>query len=267
MAETAVQSELDAATRDAVRDLILVLADSKRLLGMRYAEWILGAPELEAGIACASMAQDEWGHGRLLYALLKEFGEDVDRIEHGRDPDEYRNLAALDRSPESWAGLIALNVLADGALAVQLEALRDSAWLPLRQRVGKLLDEEVFHAAHGAAWWRRYASANDASRQALHDAVQLYAPGVLAWFGPDGPHARTLLGASIADGAGSTLRERFLERIAPLIAHASLGDLFTSIEPDFANFDEISRRPPGSAPDDPTIEKIRGDKNRAFLMD
>jgi 1,2-phenylacetyl-CoA epoxidase catalytic subunit len=64
--------------RAAVRDLVLVLADSKRMLGMRYGQWILGAPELEAGIACASMAQDEWGHGRLLYALLRDFGEDVD---------------------------------------------------------------------------------------------------------------------------------------------------------------------------------------------
>src|SRR5688500_4536109 len=81
---------------DSTHDLILVLADTKRLLGMRYAEWILGAPALEAGIACASMAQDEWGHGRLLYALLKEFGADVDGLEHGRQAPQYRNLELLD---------------------------------------------------------------------------------------------------------------------------------------------------------------------------
>ena len=267
MPETTTQVELDEATRAAVRDLILILADSKRLLGMRYAEWILGAPELEAGIACASMAQDEWGHGRLLYALLKDFGEDVDRIEHGRSPGEYCNVGALDLTPESWAELVALNVLVDGALTVQLEALRDSTYVPLRQRVAKLLEEEIFHAAHGAAWWKRFASAGPSARTALHDAVGRYAPLVLEWFGPDGARARMLLDASVADGAGSTLRERFLERIAPLIAHAELGDLFTSIEPDFAQFDEITRRNGSSAPDGATIEKIRGDRNRAFLMD
>ena len=85
-----------------MRDLILVLADTKRLLGTRYAEWILGAPELETGIACASMAQDEWGHARLLYALLKEFGAEVDQLEHGREPHEYRNLQLLDQAPASW---------------------------------------------------------------------------------------------------------------------------------------------------------------------
>jgi phenylacetate-CoA oxygenase PaaI subunit len=266
-ATAATPAELGDTARAALRDLILVLADSKRLLGMRYAEWILGAPELEAGIACASMAQDEWGHGRLLYALLKDFGDDVDHIEHGRQPEEYRNMAALDRAPDSWAELVVLNVLADGALSVQLEALRESAHQPLRQRVAKLLEEETFHAAHGTAWWKRFAAGGDAARQALHDAVQHYAPIVLAWFGPDGPAARALLDASIADGAGSTLRERFLERIAPLIALAELGRLFTSNEPDFSDFDAAARRARGSAPDAATIERIRGDRNRAFLMD
>ena len=56
MATTVEAAGLTAAAR-AVR-LILVLADSKRLLGMRYGQWILGA-----GLgcdACAAMAQDEW---------------------------------------------------------------------------------------------------------------------------------------------------------------------------------------------------------------
>jgi len=35
-------TELTAEAQEAVRALILVLADSKRLLGMRYAEWIEG---------------------------------------------------------------------------------------------------------------------------------------------------------------------------------------------------------------------------------
>lgn len=267
MAATTTATGLDERTQTAVRDLILVLADSKRLLGMRYAEWILGAPELEAGIACASMAQDEWGHGRLLYALLKEFGDEVDRIEHGREAAEYRSMAALDRAPDSWVELVAMNVLCDGALTVQLEAVRDSAWQPLRQRVGKLLEEESFHAAHGAAWWRRFAHAGDDARRALHEAVGRYAADVLAWFGPDGPHARTLLNASIADGAGSTLRKRFLERIAPLVSIADLGDLFTRIEPTFEAFDDATRRAGGTGPDAETIRRIRGDRNRAFLMD
>src|SRR5690606_27029959 len=119
-------------------DLLLVLADSKRLLGTRYAGWMLGAPELEGGIALASMAQDEWGHGRLLYALLRDFDEDVTHIEHGREPTEYRNIETLDEAPEDWAALVAINILVDTAITVQLEALRASSHAAARQRIEKM---------------------------------------------------------------------------------------------------------------------------------
>jgi ring-1,2-phenylacetyl-CoA epoxidase subunit PaaC len=263
--EAARAAELSPEVRDAVRDLILVLADSKRLLGMRYGQWILGAPELEAGIACASMAQDEWGHGRLLYALLRDFGEDTDRIEHGRDPDAYRNIDALDAEPQSWPELVAINALVDTALTIQLEALVQSVYVPLRQRVQKLVEEESFHEAHGTAWVRRIAAAGESGAQQMHDAVARTLPAALRWFGPDSGAVRTLQEASITDAAGSDLRRRYLERIAPMLQAAGAESI--SMEPDFADFNEATRRGSGSRPDARTIEQVRGDKNRAFLMD
>jgi phenylacetate-CoA oxygenase PaaI subunit len=250
----------------AVRDLILALADSKRLLGTRYAGWILGAPELEAGIACASMAQDEWGHGRLLYALLKEFGDDIGRIEHEREPAEYASMDALDDAPAHWPGLVALNVLADGALSTQIEALRQSSHTPLRQRVEKLLEEERFHAAHGAAWFRRLANAGDRPREVLAAAVRSALPGVLAWFGPDSERARSLVDAGVVDAAGSTLRARFADRVAPLLQEIGVqaGDVAPST---FAAFDEARRRSGSAGPDPAVIAQVRGDRNRVFLMD
>jgi ring-1,2-phenylacetyl-CoA epoxidase subunit PaaC len=260
-------SDLAPAVHDAVRDLVLVLADSKRLLGMRYGQWILGAPELEAGIACASMAQDEWGHARLLYALLRDFGEDVDGLEHGRAAGEYRSIDALDVEPASWPELVAVNAFIDTALTIQLEALRGSAYLPLRQRVQKLLEEETFHAAHGMAWFRRIAAAGEAGHDAMRSATFDLLPAVLRWFGPDSARGRTLHDASIVDASGSGLRNRFLQRVAPLLRlvgdHSSLLDL----EAGFDGFDERTRRGTGSAPDERTIEQIRGDRNRAFLLD
>ena len=267
MSTRAVEPELTADVRAAVRDLILVLADSKRLLGMRYAGWILGAPELEAGIACASMAQDEWGHGRLLYALLRDFGDDVDRLEHGRQPHEYRNMELLDRAPESWAEFVALNALADAALSVQFEALRQSSYSPIRQRVEKLLEEEHFHAAHARAWFRRLAHGGAGARAAIHDAMSAFLPSLLRWFGDDTRRARALVEASVVDATGSTLRARFVERIAPLLREIEAGDAVQNIEPVFTDFDETTRRSAGTAPDAHTIAQVRGDLNRAFLMD
>jgi ring-1,2-phenylacetyl-CoA epoxidase subunit PaaC len=236
-------------TGTSVRDLILNLADSKRLLGTRYAEWILGAPELETGIACASMAQDEWGHARLLYALLKDFGEDVERLEHGREAPEYRNIEVLDRTPESWAEFVVLNALVDAALTVQLEALTNSEHAPLRQRVGKLIDEEYFHAAHGLAWANRLGTTTE-GRSALAGAVNAAYPIVARWFG----------------SSGAALREAWAKRVAPVLAAAGRAES-ANATPDFTGFNESTRRVSAAGPDAATIARVRGDKNRAFLMD
>ena len=249
---------------DSTRDLILILADTKRLLGMRYAEWILGAPALEAGIACASMAQDEWGHGRLLYALLKEFGEDVEKLEHGREADGYRNIELLDESPKSWPELVVINALVDTALSVQLDALRESEHMPLRQRVGKILDEEDFHAQHGAAWLRRIAGSPD-GKQEIKAALDRVLPVLLRWFGPESDQSRTMLENGIVNGNPAELRRRFIERIAPLLGAAE--EVVDEIEPEFNGFNESTRRSHNRGPDAATIARIRGDKNRAFLMD
>lgn len=265
MQEAAKAADLRDDVRTAVRDLILVLADSKRLLGMRYGQWLLGAPELEAGIACASMAQDEWGHGRLLYALLRDFGEDTEGIEHGRDAADYCSMEVLDTEPRSWPELVAVNALVDTALTVQLEALSAAAYVPLRQRVQKLVDEETFHEAHGAAWLNRLAGGGPEAMSQMRNATTALLPGVLRWFGPDDETSRLLQDASMSNGSGSDLRRRFLERVAPLLQ--AVGADAVPLEPDFSNFDNRRRRGDASAPDARTIEQVRGDRNRAFLMD
>jgi len=263
---TDVERELSPETRAAVRDLVLVLADSKRLLGMRYAGWILGAPELEAGIACASMAQDEWGHGRLLYALLREFGDDVDRIEHGREPESYRNIEVLDEPPASWPGLVAINAFVDTAFTIQFEAMAASSWLPMRQRVGKMLEEERFHEAHGTAWFRRLARSS-AGRAALSGEAIATLPVIMRWFGSDSGRAATLRTEGVVSLTGSALRQRFRERIQPLLVEIDAGDGPPAIPPSFTGFDESSRRMTRRGPDVRTLEQIRGDRNRVFLMD
>ena len=246
-----------------VRDLVLVLADTKRLLGYRYAEWMLGAPELETGIACSSMAQDEWGHARLLYALMKGFDEDPEVLEHGRDPGAYRSMEVLDEPAATWPEAVALMALADVAVTVQFEALSGSSYEPLRQRVEKVVEEERFHVAHGRAWFSRLAGGTDASREALRDAVDGVLEPALAWFGPDSRRAASLVDAGVVDAAGGELRSRFLERVSDLLDEVGVepGD------PELDGFDEARRRRTGGGPDEETIRKIRGDRNRAFLMD
>lgn len=266
MSETDIQSpdELSADLREALHDLILCLADSKRIMGIRYADWVLGAPELEASIAASSLAQDEWGHSRILYAMLKDFGTDPEKVEHERTPAEYRNVEAVDRPLETWPEFVVTNAVVDGALTIQLEALRESRYASLRQRMQKQLEEERFHEGHGIAWLKRLGAASDASRQAVQDALDDRWSAVLHWFGPDDFGADGVA-ENLWGGTGGELRERFTNRIAPRLQKCGLQVPETEL--DFTGWDESARRKTRDGPDEDAVARARGDKNRSMLLD
>jgi 1,2-phenylacetyl-CoA epoxidase catalytic subunit len=177
-------AELADDARDALRSLILSLADSKRVLGLRYSDRMLGAPTLEAGIAASSMAQDEWGHARLTYAMLGDFGDDPKVLEHERPAAEYRSHPALDAGFGSWADFIACILLIDTALAVQYGALAESRYVPAHNRVQKMLDEERFHFQYAAGWVRRIAAVPEL-REELAASLERYLGPALLWLGDD----------------------------------------------------------------------------------
>src|SRR5919109_1008978 len=74
-ADLAQAHTLDAALQGPMFALLSSLADNKYVLGRRYAEWCTGAPMLESAVAAAAMAQDELGHARSFYPLLRGFPE------------------------------------------------------------------------------------------------------------------------------------------------------------------------------------------------
>jgi phenylacetate-CoA oxygenase PaaI subunit len=262
-------------SREDLAALLLSLADNKRLLGMRYSEWLLGAPTLEAGIACSAMAQDEWGHARILYAMLKDFGEDPGRLEHRREAGEYLNSELLDEPPAEWTGLVALNFLLDAALSVQFESLRDSRFEPLHYKVRKVLEEERFHFEHGRGWVARMTQ-TPAGREALEEALTPAWRSCLRWFGaPDGGLVVRLADAGFSDAGPDELRARWLERTGPIVQEAGLGLVgrdedgawSSTVEPDWADWDGSRRRSGAGGLNAETLAGVRGDKNRAMLMD
>jgi phenylacetate-CoA oxygenase PaaI subunit len=261
--------------REDLAALLLSLADNKRLLGMRYSEWLLGAPTLEAGIACSAMAQDEWGHSRILYAMLKDFGMEPGRLEHEREAHEYLNSELLDDPPVEWQGLVALNFLLDTALSAQFESLKDSRFEPLHYKVRKVLEEERFHFEHGRGWVARMAQ-TPAGRQAMTEALAPAWASCLRWFGaPDGELIGRLAAAGICDAGSDELRSRWLGRVGPLVHEAGLGlarregggEWQSAAEPDWAGWDDSRRRCGEGSLNAETLASVRGDKNRAMLMD
>jgi ring-1,2-phenylacetyl-CoA epoxidase subunit PaaC len=270
------EASLPAEAKRHLRDLLLVLADNKRMLGIRYSDCMLGSPSLETGIAASSMAQDEWGHGRLTYALLADFGDEPKHLEHERESGEYTSIEFLDDPFPGWSQMIAAALLFDTALTVQYEALRESAYAPVRQRVQKLLDEELLHFQYAAGWANRLAHSQlaDDFRRSL--AVML--PACLRWFGPpDWKAAESLVAAGACSGDPDELRRRYLERLWPTLSHASLAAALELSEGadgvayggdlSWEGWDEVKRRSAAGGPDPETLSRVRGDLNRAMLLE
>lgn len=253
---------LDLESRVALRRLILTLADSKRLMGIRYSDWLLGAPSIETGIAASSMAQDEWGHARLLYAMLKDLDLDPLTFEHDRPAGEYASVGALDAPFRDWAAVVAAMVVVDGGLSAMLRAFAGGAYEAARGRVPKMLAEEEFHASLATAWYRRLAGASHEARTLLTDATEKMLPPVIAWLGTADAPDEAIVAAGVIAPADARL-DLFRKAVGELLAEAGVDIAATRGATDW---DESRGRTTG-APDEEAVERARGDRNRALFVE
>lgn len=253
---------LDDAGRDALRRLIVTLADSKRILGIRYSDWVLGAPSLETGISTSSMTQDEWGHARLLYSMLKALGIDPSPVEHDRSGDDFASLAALDHEQTDWAGLVALMMLADGALSTVLRSFAAGSFEQARNRVPKMLAEEEYHASLAVAWYRRLAETEGDARALLTAATESMLPALLAWVAADDAPMQAMVAAGVIGSSDDRLTA-FRDDVRDAVALVGID--VDAMEPTM-ELDSARGRTAGR-PDEEAVERARGDRNRALLVE
>jgi 1,2-phenylacetyl-CoA epoxidase catalytic subunit len=181
MSGTATDGAIETAARATMVSLVASLADSKAALGRRYAEWAVSAPTLESAVAAAAMAQDELGHARSTYPVLKALGEEAgdQGLNGGR-----RRMALLDDELPDWTAFVAANVLVDGILTTFVAACADSCLTPMAQRARKILQEEGSHRVHAEAWAKRLCRTGDAERAALVARLQEAWSHAGRWPGP-----------------------------------------------------------------------------------
>ena len=147
------------ATRAALAELLLTMADDEFVSGFTDSEWTGIAPLLEEDVAISSIAQDELGHARALYQLLADVvddGRDEDALAYDREPDEYRHARLLDHARGDWADTIARRFLYELADEARLASI-GPAYRPLADLVEKLKREERYHRMHVLAWIDRLA--------------------------------------------------------------------------------------------------------------
>ena len=238
-ADLAMVNTLDPSLREPMYALLSSLADNKYVLGRRYAEWCTGAPMLESAVAAAAMAQDELGHARSFYPLLRGFPsalETVQMEDKGWQRRPTNAMSCLDRSFASWSEFLAANLLVDTAFTTLLSAALSSSYEPLRQRAAKIIQEEAGHWVHGAGWVRRAPAHLSSALGAVWDDA-------FTWFGQaDDPVFAPLAAAGVLSDNPEGLRRKLRARLEPLLDEAEVGEpLFTRQLP-WARWDAHTRR-------------------------
>jgi ring-1,2-phenylacetyl-CoA epoxidase subunit PaaC len=227
--------------------LVLSLADNKQLLGLRYAEWAIRAPSLEADIAAAAMGLDDIGHSRVLLGCLEPLGEDPRGSERESDAAAYLNLPYFDEPWTAWGQFVAANAVLDTAFTVMIQAMVDGEVEVLQTRLRKMLMEERYHFLHGRSWLRAGIPSEPLER-AWQEAIE--------WFGPpDGDAAQLHHQGRLAAGPAELLArlEERLETRAP------------GFQADWTGWDPRRRRRRAGAIDGRTFEMLRGLEERKFM--
>jgi 1,2-phenylacetyl-CoA epoxidase catalytic subunit len=219
--------------------LIRSLADNKAALGRRYAEWAVSAPTLESAVAAAAMAQDELGHARATYPVLKALGTEIG--DEGLDGAGNR-LALLDAELPDWTAFIAANLLVDGVLTTFVAACVDSSLTQMAQRARKILQEEGSHRVHAEAWAKRLCRAGERERDALLSRLHQTWEHAGRWTGPaDDAGYRAALDAGLVHRDPTYQREQVRSWLVDLLAGE--GVAFALDEPeDWSAWDPTTRR-------------------------
>ena len=230
----------EAATA-AMAGLVASLADNKAALGRRYAEWAVSAPTLESAVAAAAMAQDELGHARSTYPVLKALGAEVSDEETGVEGGP-RRLALLDDQLPDWTAFIAANLLVDGVLTTFVAACADSSVTQMAQRARKILQEEGSHRVHAEAWARRLCRSGSAERDALVARLRETWEHAGRWTGPaDDPGFRAALDAGMLAHDPPHQRERMRRWLADLLGAEGV-ELVLDEPSDWSSWDPALRR-------------------------
>jgi ring-1,2-phenylacetyl-CoA epoxidase subunit PaaC len=206
---------LDDDDREALRTFLLALADDELVVAERYTEWQVRAPTLESDIALANIAQDELGHARLWYQLVQQFGEDETDLIWERDPADFRHstLTELPFEEGDWADAVVRSYLYDVAEDVRLHAMAESSVAPIRDRVGKVLDEEDYHLDHARSWLGHLVADGDGAREQVQEAVDRLFPHALTIFEPAGDVEDDIDDLGIRTESLAEMRDEWLSRV------------------------------------------------------
>ena len=171
--------------QSALAAYLVAVADDELIIGHRHSEWTGFAPDIESDVALSSIAQEEIGHARLFYERVTDLtGKDPDHIAFGRPPAEFRNAVFTERPNGDWGYSVVRLFLYDRADQERLNALAAGELRPVADLASTVRREERYHLMFGEQWLRRLASATEASRERMQQALDRAWPEALGVFEP-----------------------------------------------------------------------------------
>jgi ring-1,2-phenylacetyl-CoA epoxidase subunit PaaC len=216
------RDDLSDDQQEALAELLFRLADDEFVHAERATEWQIYAPTLESDLALANIAQDEFGHARLWYDLLEELGYSEAECIWERPADEWVHSTLVEQPfPDGgWGSAVLRGYLYDVAEHIRLEAMTETTYEPLADRVGKALGEEEYHREHAENWLDRLAGEGE-SHERLQDAVDELFPYALSLFEPSA-YEETILDAGFRTERTADMREEWLDIVVPRLESLGL---------------------------------------------
>lgn len=236
--------DLPAALAADVLTWFLTVADTKHRIGLQFSHWVTGTPALEAAVGSAAITQDELGHARSFYSLLRDFPGAPESIGAENDleaRDIYYAPAALMPRWDSWLQVVSICMVLDHALQIAIAQMQDSTFQPLAGRIAKITQEEKFHRVFAQSWLERLAQQDDQLKDRLQLTIDWAWSITNRWIGPDDdPVTSQLVVAGILDGGPAIIRRQWLAEVEPVLVANGL--TIPDEEPDWSTWDARFRQ-------------------------
>jgi ring-1,2-phenylacetyl-CoA epoxidase subunit PaaC len=221
-------------SNDAVRDLLLRMADDALIIAHRNSEWTGIGPILEEDIAFSSIAQDKMGHAQALYEILHGLGEaDPDTLAFTRDAKDFLCCHLVEYPIGDYSFSLIRNFLFNTAEQLRYELLESSTLEPLARLSMKVRGEIKYHLFHSNTWMVQLgAKGNEESRRRMQETLETVYPLAFSIFEPS-EYEEQLIEQGIFAGEHA-LRERWLAVVGKVLAEANLiPPSLDSIEPGY----------------------------------
>lgn len=224
------------ALRPEMASALLALADDEFVIGHRHSQWLGLSPFLEEDLTLASIAQDELGHARALYACLWPDWVDREADVVRRPASEWRSCELVERVPPSWEWALIRHWVYDALEPMRwlvIESLFGEELIGFAALAAKVAQEERFHRHHGEQLVIKLGSANFEANARLQDAVNSVVPLVATLVQPEDIEIAWELLRVVADKAAlqlpSIARGRPPESAGRLIRHADFADVHAAL--------------------------------------